>query len=371
MAQIIQRVWRSGPRKVKRVAYGYTLMVNGRQERKYDGAWDREAAEKALAARLLNVAPLDSSTPEPSNVVTFRAMTERYLQVKEIGRKRTLEFDRWVIAKLLAHFGADTPLAEITAPRITEYRIQRLTTKSERLKRHLTPASVNRELCVLRSVLRLAADDDYGYLEKAPRVRMEKEPQGRLRYLTEDEASRLLTECRRAAEHPVSPRRSTQLYPVVVLALETGMRRGEILGLEWSRVNFSRGVIQLEMTKNGTRREIPMRRAVYDVLSALPKSGTRLFHGSVRGAFESAVARAQIEGFRFHDLRHTFASWFMMRGGSIYALQQILGQKTIEMTMRYAHLAPDHLRSEMTKTESSDFQHKLSTKTEGSLVSTR
>jgi integrase/recombinase XerD len=185
----------------------------------------------------------------------------------------------------------------------------------------------------------------------------------------------LLPECRKAAVHPVSSRRSANLYHVIVLAMETGMRKGEIFGLERPRVVFSRGVIQLEMTKNGTRREIPMRQAVYDVLSevlaALPTSETRLFRGSIRKAFESALERAQIEDFRFHDLRHTFASWFMMRGGSIYALQQILGHKDIKQTMRYAHLAPDHLRSEMIKTESSDSQHNVSTKTEVCAVSTR
>jgi len=78
----------------------------------------------------------------------------------------------------------------------------------------------------------------------------------------------------------VPPRRSPYLYPVVVIALNTGMRLGEILGLEWDRVDFSRGVLQLERTRNGTRREIPMNQAVYDVLSALPKSGSRLFRGS-------------------------------------------------------------------------------------------
>lgn len=129
------------------------------------------------------------------------------------------------------------------------------------------------------------------------------------------------------------------------------MRKSEILGLKWGRINFSRNVIQLEETKNGTRRAIPMRQAVYDVLSALPKSGPRLFRGAARKAFESAVERSGIKDFHFHDLRHTFASKYMMRGGSIYALQQILGHRDITMTMRYAHLAPDHLQSEMAKTE--------------------
>src|SRR5206468_136741 len=211
------RKWKSGPRKIPRVAYGYTFQgKDGKQVRVSDAAWSREDAEKALAARLLKT---DSPAEAVFSAVTFKAMTERYLKEKEVGRKRTLWYDRLIIAKLVAHFGAETPLTEITAPRIAEYRLMRLTTNSERTKRLLKPASVNRELSVLRAMLRLAADEDYGYLEKAPRVRLEKEPQGRLRFLTLDEATRLLAECRKAAEHPVPPRRSPHLYPVVVIAL--------------------------------------------------------------------------------------------------------------------------------------------------------
>jgi integrase len=182
-------------------------------------------------------------TPVPAPaapVVTFKAMTERYLKEKEISRKRTVSNDRRIIKMLLAFFGESTPLTEITAPRIAEYRIMRLTTKSEKTQRALEPGSVNRELSILRGLLRLAAADECGYLEKAPRVRLEREPQGRLRFLAHDERDRLLDECRKAAEHPVVSCRSPFLYPVVVVALNTGMRKSEILNLEWPRIDFSR-----------------------------------------------------------------------------------------------------------------------------------
>jgi integrase len=148
----------------------------------------------------------------------------------------------------------------------------------------------------------------------------------------------------KAGEHRVIPRRSPDLYPVVVIALNTGMRKGEIFGLEWDRINFSRGVVQLEETKNGTRREIPMNQAVYDVLSSLPRSGSRLFRGTVRAAFESALERASIKNFHFHDLRHTFASWLTMNGRPLKEVQELLGHKSITQTERYSHLAPERLR---------------------------
>ena len=111
MAQVIERIWRNGPRKVKRTAWGYTVQINGRQERKYDAAWSREDAEKALTARLLNVA-----TPkvEDVHIVTFKAMTERYLKEKEISRKRTIENDRKIITRLLAFFGESTASGELS-----------------------------------------------------------------------------------------------------------------------------------------------------------------------------------------------------------------------------------------------------------------
>jgi integrase len=294
MAEVTQRVWRSGPRKVKRVAYGYTFQdADGRQVRKSDASWSREDAEKALAARLLNLTPDNGRGVAPGSVVTFKAMTERYLKEKEISRKRTLQQDKDTITRLLAFFGELTPLTAITSPRIAEYRIGRSTTISEKTKRTLAPASVNRELSVLRALLKLAADEECGYLEKAPKVKLDKEAQGRLRYLSADEEARLLAECRKAGEYPVIPRRSPDLYPVVVIALNTGLRKSEIMHLEWARIDFSRGVIRVgddqeqDPTKSRRRREIPMNRQVYDVLTALPRSGSRLFRGSVRKAFDA------------------------------------------------------------------------------------
>ena len=174
-----------------------------------------------------------------------------------------------------------------------------------------------------------------------PRIRLAKEPEGRLRFLSEAEAVRLLTECRRAVTHPVASCRSPLLLAVVTVALNTGMRRGEILGLTWDRVDFARGVVLLEITKSGRRREVPMNRAVYDVLAPLarPEATGRVFGpGTGCRAFPNALERAQLGDFRFHDLRHTFASWLVMRGRPLKEAQELLGHATITMTMRYAHL---------------------------------
>jgi len=148
----------------------------------------------------------------------------------------------------------------------------------------------------------------------------------------------------------------------VTIALESGLRKGELHGLDWQQnIDMSRGVIRLEGrarpdargTKSGKRREVPMRQAVYNVLASLPEphQGPVWKRGDVRTSFEHAVAEAKLDDFHFHDCRHHFASWFVMRGGSLQALQKLLGHATLAMTMRYAHLAPDYLRSEVAKTE--------------------
>jgi integrase len=188
----------------------------------------------------------------------------------------------------------------------------------------IAPATLNRELAALRCLLR--------------------EAQGRLRYLTEEERVRLLAACEKS--------RNKDLFGVVTVALETGMRRGEILGLTWDRVDLSRGVLRLEITKSGRRREVPMRQAVYNVLAARPEHrvGRVWPDRQIRKAFETAVAAARLDDFRFHDLRHTFASNFVMRGGSLQSLKEILGHGSMAMTLRYAHLAPEHVRGEMERT---------------------
>src|SRR5207249_3761518 len=166
-------------------------------------------------------------------------------------------------------FGEDTPLTEITAGRISEYKAGRLAAVrtigegESATERRLTAAAVNRPLALLRHLLRLA-HDEWEELPAVPTIKLEREPQGRLRYLESDEEVRLLDACGRS--------RTKHLAAVVRVALETGLRRGELLGLTWDQVDMSRGVIRLAdtQTKSGRRREVPMRQAVYVVLAALP-----------------------------------------------------------------------------------------------------
>jgi integrase len=323
---------------VRRAAWGYTLMVNGHQERKYDGAWSKEDAQAALAGRLLE---RDSPPSTPKSPKTFAMLAADYLAFKSAEGKRSVDDDERALKLLRAWFGDETRVGDITAQKIADYSRERAGQLS-RLKRPVSPATRNRELACLRHMLRLAAE--WGHTEKAPRIRLAKEPEHRVRWLEPNEETALLVACKES--------RNADLVDVVRVALETGMRRREITELQWPQVDLTRGVLRLEHTKSGRRREVPMRQEVYAIFAAMPEPrlGRVWPDRRIRKAFENAVERAGLTNFRFHDCRHHFASWFMMRGGDLLALQKILGHRTLAMTQKYAHLSPDYLRSAMERT---------------------
>jgi len=254
MARIIRRTWTSRGltgHKVKRVAYGFTCMVNGK--RRYNADWDRETAQDELAKFVL-----EREKPKARPITLAEAQT-RYEQAK--ARKQTLAADRLIFKRLIAHFGGTTRLDRITAEAISLYRDGRLNSPSERRKAAegtptlLAAGTVNRELALLRHLLRLA-HEEWGALSTVPRIRLEKEPEGRIRWLEPEEERALLTAC--------SASKTPDLAGIVTVALETGMRHGEIMRLTWDRVDLSRGVLRLEgrgrsgdRTKSGRRREVP------------------------------------------------------------------------------------------------------------------
>lgn len=325
---IRRRKWKyEGKRKS---AYGFSIIVDGRRVRRSGFASHAEAQE-ALDA-LKQPAP----TTAPIATLTLSEAFTRYFDVK--ARKRSLAEDQRIAKHLKAEFGEHTRLADLTASRVSEYRAKRLAVR--RGNRPLSPAAINRPLALLRHLLALARDE-WDALPAVPKIRLEREPQGRLRWLTPDEASTLLTKCR--------AQRNPRLVDLTELALYTGLRQGELLGLTWAAVDRASGVIRVEQTKSGKRRVVPLNGPADAVLARLG-GGDGLVLGNrswdaFRGQWEAAVEAAALEDFRFHDLRHTFASWAMQRGATLPELKDLLGHSSLAMVMRYAHLAPEHLRS--------------------------
>ena len=240
------------------------------------------------------------------------------------------------------------------------YRISKKQVQEYIQKRseEVEPATVNQEIKRLRHMLNKAIE--WGYLKENPckGIKNLKEPSGRIRYLSHNEMDKLLKACDVSSltENPNNKGRTfskmitVYLKPIVQIAMHSGMRRGEIISLRWKDIDFKERRIILEKTKNNERRAIPMNGTLCRVLQSLPihlhaeKVFPDINGNMVSVAFERACKRAGIEDFRFHDLRHTFASYLTMGGGNIRTVQTLLGHKDLRMTMRYSHLSPEHLR---------------------------
>jgi integrase len=188
---------------------------------------------------------------------------------------------------------------------------------------------------------------EWGYLKSNPAksVKLLKEPPGRLRYLEVEEIERLITNC----DDP----QVSYLRSIVVTALHTGMRLGEILGLEWEHIDLKQRFISITKTKNNERKTIPINDVLYEELNRLPRhlassylfchpDGARILR--IDRSFHRAMRAAGIEEFRFHDLRHTFASHLTIRGVPLETIGALLGHKDPKMTKRYAHLSPTTLK---------------------------
>ena len=200
-------------------------------------------------------------------------------------------------------------------------------------------ATVNRVLALLRAILRKCVND-WEWLDKVPAVRMLREPSRRIRYLTRQEAMRLLAEL---PEH---------LADMAAFSLATGLR-ANVTGLMWSQVDLERRLAWIHQDQAKARKAIPVplnAEAVAAVAKQLGKHAMHVFsyRGSritqvSTGAWYSALKRAGIEDFRWHDLRHTWASWHVQGGTPLFVLQEMGGWASAEMVRRYAHLATDHL----------------------------
>lgn len=238
-------------------------------------------------------------------------------------------------------------LVDLSPSAINKAIVELLATPT-RYARDRSPATANRYLAALSHALSVAVKE-WEWLEASPmpKVTKKREPRGRTRFLDDgkhgdNERARLLAAC---DEGPPF------LRPVVMVALATGMRRGEILGLRWHDVDLATGTVTLNETKNGERRVVPVTGAALGELQAWARAhrgvgrahvfpGTTSFHH----AFDRAVERAGVEDFKFHDLRHTCASHLAMSGAPLLDIAAVLGHKTLSMVKRYAHLSPTHLR---------------------------
>ena len=274
---------------------------------------------------------------------TLAELLDRYtrdvLPGKKDGRNQVHQYAWW-----RSELGV-LALADIT-PAVLVAARDKLKATDTRQGKARSNASVNRYMAALSHAFSVASRE-WEWLDSNPlsKVAKFKEPRGRVRFLSDDERARLLEACKQSS--------NADLYPAVVLALSTGARQAEIMGLAWKRVDLSRGVAVLDDTKNGERRALPLAGLALSLLTDRAKvrriDTDLLFPGrnparpvELRKPWMAALAAAGIEDFRWHDLRHSAASYLAMNGATLAEIAEVLGHKTLQMVKRYAHLSDSH-----------------------------
>lgn len=252
-------------------------------------------------------------------------------------------------------------LADVTSALVVEKR-NVLVGSTNKYGRSLGTTTANRYTQALGHVFAVA-QKEWGWAPDNPvnNIKQFKEPRGRVRFLSDEEREALLEACKQSDNQ--------NLHRVVVLALSTGARKMEILSLKWQDIDFERGMIILHETKNDERRVLPLQgyarvllREQYRIRPlgcdyVFPsknvkrdKSGKFMYQPvDIRTAWENALKRADIEDFRFHDLRHSAASYLAMNNATLAEIAEVLGHKTLQMVKRYAHLSEAHTSSVVAK----------------------
>lgn len=307
--------------------------VSATFERKTDAVrWAREVEADMQRRRFFPQAEAERHT--------LADLVDRRLEKVRAERPNSYAGQRVMLTWWREQLGHYT-LANITPELIARCRDKLQTEKG------LTNATINRHLTALGTAFENAVKE-WHWVNENPvrRVSKKPEPPGRMRYLSDDERERLLDACRRSEYRP--------LYLIVLFALTTGMRRGELFGLRWADIDLERRIAVLHNTKNRDRRSVPIVPEVAELLRE---------HGRVRrldtdrvfiagGASEMwqfdkawyrALREAGIEDFRFHDLRHTAASYLAMSGATTAEIAAVLGHRTLQMVKRYAHLSDQHV----------------------------
>ena len=321
------------------------LYVDGRRKRKAIGS--RREAENALTAIKADVLRGEFKFRR-ENKVHFEAFTKDYLEHCRTNKKRSISRDENSIKFLEANFGGML-LSKITPWHIEDYKRRRIEgeiklppePKSKKRKDwKVKPATINRELACLKHMFSLAIKWKMADENPVKEVQLFQEQQIEMRILTREEINRLVANA--------SPR----LRPILQIALNTGMRKGEIIRLRWHDIDLDNRFFFLKQTKSNKPRKIPISGFLADVLGSITRTGEFVFANPKTGkpisdlqtGFKAACKKAGICDLRFHDLRHTAATYMVTGGIDLVTVKEVLGPATIQMTMRYAHPTPENKR---------------------------
>lgn len=298
--------------------------ANGKRKREKIGP-SKKLAQTVRNKRLTQVAEGKHLDIDRVKRVKFLDFVEIFLETYSKPNKASWKDDRVRLNLVAKYFG------NVYLDELTPYKMEQL--KKHKLQEGTKPSTINRYLTILQTMYKKAIE--WGNAKENPLfgVKHFKEDNASLRFLEEEEISRLLDAC------------SDYLRPIVITALNTGMRRGEIFNLKWSDLDFKRGSINVYKTKNNEKKVIPMNSLLRGTIARVREHSTDEYvfpKRSIRKDFSNALKYAKIWNCRFHDLRHTFASHLVMQGVDLVTVKELMGHKSIKMTMRYSHLSQDH-----------------------------
>jgi len=269
--------------------------------------------------------------------ILFEKFADEYIKYAK-ANKRSWARDEASLKHLEPYFKG-LSLSKITPKHIEDY-------KRNRLKK-VKPATINRELALLSFMFNLARKWKYTNENPVKEVKSFQEQKIVMKILDREEAERLIE----ASED--------RLKPLIIIALNTGMRRGEILSLRWKDIDFIDHYIFIKQTKSGVARKVPMNSFVAATLKGCKRESEFIFYDSKTGSplridkrFKTACKNARISDLRFHDLRHTAATLMVMNGVDLVTVKEILGHSRIDTTMRYAHPTPENKRKAVAVLES-------------------
>ncbi len=276
-------------------------------------------------------------SPRTSGAVTLGEVLRRYRETVT-PRKRGATEETFRLRALERRKMARLAIANVTPQVIADFRDERL--------RECCPSTVIRDLAVLSSILNHARREwNIGNVNPVEMIRKPTAPPGRDRVLTVAEEARLMDGAIPGG------RRNPLLHPLLVVALETAMRRGELLGMTWADIHLDRAVVRLPLTKNGTSRWVPLSsRAVTALRSLDASAGDRPFpiaHATLSKMFERLCVRAGLPDLRFHDLRHTAATRLAEKLPNLIELAAVTGHRSIQMLKRYYHPAAETLAAKL------------------------
>ena len=312
----------------------------GKQVRRSTETEDEERAKRIFDKIKGQIAEGKWFERLPGQDISFGELIEKYLEEYSAVQKapKTYLRDKSLKAHLLSHF-AKLKLTQVTPRIIAEY-------KTKRRSENASPRTINYELALLSHAFTIAIRE-WEWVSENPvkKVTREKVHNQMERWLTPEEEGRLLG---------AAPE---WLRDIILFAIHTGFRMSEILDLKWTQIDTSRRTVTISEQKNRGVDTLPLNATVMDILSNKAKgraggsglvfpsrSGTRISNRNLSRAFKAALKKARIKGFRFHDLRHTFATRLVQNGVDLYAVQRLGRWKNTAMIMRYAHHNPESLR---------------------------